>query len=726
MTKGNGDESSARRWWGTGIALVAIAALVASMGNSRSSTKPQPFVAEALFSDTTPQFVSPAEPKIGESFSIRLRAGKNQVKSAVLNFAGKDYPMQKMRSDALFDYYSAVVPGQSEMQLYYFHVTPYQGKDVYLGTNGAGAFRPAMSNQFSVYPGFKTPDWAKGAVFYQIFPDRFYNGDKSNDVVTGEYNYMGAPSVHVSDWSKLPGRDESGNDDRTREFYGGDLQGIIDKLGYLKGLGIQAIYLNPIFVSPSNHKYDTQDYNHVDPHLGKIVHDGGHLVDPGSGDDNSSATKYIMRTEDPANLQASDKVLQDLIEKAHQMGIRVVLDGVFNHSGNFNKWFDEAHIYPDTAPDGPGAYESKQSPFHNFYTFNSDHWPNNSNYDAWNGYSTLPKLNYQGSAELVKKIQGIGQKWVSPPYNADGWRLDAAGDLGYGANYNLKFWDAFRTKVKAANPNALILAEYYQDPSLYFDGKGWDSIQNYSAFLSPVSLFFTGVSEHSDNVNETAKGNVSEFLSAMQQAMSSFPYQALYTAMNALDNHDVSRFLTRTNGEVGGVDMGSAQEDADKGVKPNVLMQAVTFDMTWPGAPTVYYGDEAGLTGWTDPDDRRTFPWGHENPTLESFYKNIIHVHTETSCFKTGSLVVFHPNQNGVLAYGRFDDKTAALTVINVGQTSQTVPLPAWQLGTVDGTLWQVRAQVGGYQQKFVQQHGGGLTVTVRAGGAVVLTTSLQ
>ena len=168
------------------------------------------------------------------------------------------------------------------------------------------------------------------------------------------------------------------------------------------------------------------------------------------------------------NLNASNELFATLVEEAHRRGIKVIIDGVFNHCGSFNKWMDKEHIYEDNDEYKTGAYETKDSPYHNFFNFfeNDDsRWPENSSYDGWWGYDTLPKLNYQGSKELEEYVLGIAKKWVSPPYNVDGWRLDVAADLGYDGEYNHQFWRKFRKAVKEANPNAIILAEHYGDPS---------------------------------------------------------------------------------------------------------------------------------------------------------------------------------------------------------------------------------------------------------------------
>ena len=173
---------------------------------------------------------------------------------------------------------------------------------------------------------------------YQIYTDRFYNGDPSNDVETREYYYIGGYSSRVTDWSKYP--DKMG----VREFYGGDLQGVIDKLDYLQDLGVEVLYFNPLFVSPSNHKYDIQDYDYIDPHLGVIVEDGGEIL-PEGVTDNSQATKYQKRTTDRRNLEASNQLFIRLVEELHRRGMKIILDGVFNHCGSFNKWMDRERVY---------------------------------------------------------------------------------------------------------------------------------------------------------------------------------------------------------------------------------------------------------------------------------------------------------------------------------------------------------------------------------------------
>ena len=297
---------------------------------------------------------------------------------------------------------------------------------------------------------------------YQIFVDRFCNGDPTNDVEDREYFYIGDMASRVRDWGKVPA--VMG----VREFYGGDLQGIMDKLDYLQDLGVDVIYLNPIFVSPSNHKYDIQDYEYVDPHYGKIVED----MDDGllnEGDrENAHARKFIKRVTDKRNLEASNELFAKLVEEIHKRGMKVILDGVFNHCGSFNKWMDRERIYENQEGYPKGAYISADSPYRYYFNFyDENRWPYNPTYDGWWTHDTLPKLNYEASRDLYDKILEIGKKWVSAPYNVDGWRLDVAAELGHSIGVNHQFWKDFRKSVKKANPEAIILAEHYGDCLLY-------------------------------------------------------------------------------------------------------------------------------------------------------------------------------------------------------------------------------------------------------------------
>ena len=746
----------------------------------------------AFFSDTTADYVSPVQPDLFDTVTIRLRVGRGQVQSCFLvtddapfgwgssrrNAGGgkpearaaltgaaggtaaagrraagkrrgdragagpeqgragagsgrragrkggwsgretgmKDHSSLLMHlagSDACFDYYEVRFEITRSPLRYYFVIYAGGHRFRYTRRGIRNTIRPA--DYWHIIPGFHTPSWAEGAVMYQIFVDRFCNGDPSNDVRTGEYSYMGQPSIQVADWDRPP------TSAGYREFYGGDLQGVIDKLDYLQRLGVEAISLNPIFLSPSSHKYDTQDYAHIDPHFGKILHDRGDFLLPedgsrgrtcrtGAGNDtaagrkdsrrlqkeyrsreneyderqesgsagtagpdlsgwksirsrhtNQRATRYLDRVTNPANLEASDRLFAKLVREAHARGIRVILDGVFNHCGSFHRWLDAEKIYERLPGGNKGAHASKRSPYVDFFRFEKDDWPSNDSYDAWWDFGTLPKLYYENSEVLCQYILKIGRKWVSPPYCADGWRLDVAADLGYSREFNHAFWQRFRAAVKEANPEAIILAENYADSQDWLQGDEWDTIMNYEFFMEPVTYFLTGMEKHSDARNEERYGDPDAFWQAVScRYRDAMPDAALRISMNELSNHDHSRFLTRTNRAVGRVEF-LGTDAATEGVHMEVMRQAVLLQMTWTGAPTIYYGDEAGLGGFTDPDNRRTYPWGREDRALVEYHRILANLRRISPALRRGSLLRL-PDADGLLAYARFVRGAGGLT----------------------------------------------------------------
>ena len=625
----------------------------------------------ALFCDGTEGYVYPPEPKESELVTFRFRTAKDDVDRVGLVTSADTYVMEKECTQGEFDYYTFETRLGEEPFRYCFEVQSGTEKYYY---GRCGISREILEYyNFVVVPGFSTPDWAKGAVMYQIFTDRFYNGDKSNDVETNEYYYIGDYSRRVTNWDKYPANMG------VREFYGGDLQGVMDKLDYLQDLGVEVVYFNPLFVSPSNHKYDIQDYDYIDPHYGKIVDDGGEVL-PNGVTDNSQATKYKKRTTGFKNLEASNELFIKLVEELHRRGMKVILDGVFNHCGSFNKWMDRERIYEGEEDYEPGAYVSADSPYRSYFRFfkeGPENWPYNGNYDGWWGHDTLPKLNYEDSVKLENYILYIGRKWVSPPYNVDGWRLDVAADLGRSNEYNHEFWQKFRRAVKDANPNALILAEHYGDPSDWLKGDEWDTVMNYDAFMEPVTWFLTGMEKHSDEAREELLGNIDNFIGSMAHHMSNMLTPSLQVAMNELSNHDHSRFLTRTNHMVGRVEH-LGPEAANEYVNKAVMREAVVMQMTWVGAPTVYYGDEAGVCGFTDPDNRRTYPWGHEDQELIAFHKEAIRIHKEHPALKTGSLKILGGEEN-ILSYARFKGHDRIIVVINNRSERAEVKVPVWE-----------------------------------------------
>ncbi len=384
---------------------------------------------EALYSIGKGFYREPEESPAFSDVTIRFRTLREDVDRVVLYLPDEQqiYPMQLESSDHYFDYYEMEIKLKDKPLHYYFRIE--KGKEV-IHYNRLGVTEDLdIQYAFSIFPDFFVPNWIKGVTMYQIFVDRFRNSDGKNNVEDREYIYLGRPVVSVSDW------DAPVESFDVHRFYGGDLEGVWEKLDYLEHLGVEVLYFNPLFVSPSNHKYDTQDYDHIDPHLGRIVNDGGKVL-PKGGTDNREASKYSIRSTDKENLEASDTLFLLFVEACHKRGMRVIIDGVFNHCGSFHRYMNASYFYKtgEGSPYPKGAYESYYSPYLDYFHFAKEEesdWPENDSYEKWWGNDTLPKLNYENAPKLEAEILAIAKKWVSPPFSCDGWRLDVAADLGH-------------------------------------------------------------------------------------------------------------------------------------------------------------------------------------------------------------------------------------------------------------------------------------------------------
>lgn len=656
----------------------------------------------SIFSDETPLFRTPAEPDAGDSVTVRIRLsrGAGAAVSLLPGPDGGEVPMAVERTGALFDWYAARLPPLGTEPLFYSFLIRWEGHLIQYKRSGVVLLEslsfPDEARSFRILPGFHVPAWAKGAVQYQIFTDRFCNGDPANDVRQGEYFYAGGDVQRAERWDLPPA------DVDYRCFYGGDLQGVASKLDYLQSLGVEVLYFNPLFISPSSHKYDTQDYDHVDPHFATIVRDGD----------------YAARTTDPANLQASDDCFARLCAEVHRRGMKIILDGVFNHCGSFHRWMDREGLYRD--PARPGAFGDPGSPYRGYFSFQSD-----TDYEAWWGIETLPKLNYENSGVLCEEIFRVAEKWASPPYCIDGWRLDVGADLGHSREYNHRFWKEFRRRVKAVNPDLLLLSEHYGDPAEWLRGDEWDSVMNYDAFMEPLTFFLTGMEKHSDYRRDDLYQNGTAFFQSMRENMAHLPTPSLQCAMNELSNHDHSRFLTRTNGRAGRL-QSAGSEAAGQGVRPAVLREAVLIQMTWPGAPTIYYGDEAGVVGWTDPDNRRTYPWGREDQSLIALHRALTGLRARLPLLRCGSVQPLCAG-DGYIAYARFDAAGLVAVACNNADWPQTVSVPLADAGVPDGTALRCifRTDEAGFSEEIAPAgavQNGALALELAAHSAVVLT----
>lgn len=628
------------------------------------------FHKKALFTDMTANYLSPTEPMPNTRVRVRFRTGRNNADKVMICYNGQKAIMRREGYDDLFDYYYYQIRMTEETLYYHFEVISGE-EDCFYNRLGVSKSEEARYD-FILVPGFSTPDWAKGAVVYQIYVDRFCNGDTDNDVRDGEYFYRGRPVRHAADWNDAVDKADDGR------FFGGDLQGIIDRLDYLEGLGVDVIYLNPIFVSPSCHKYDVQDYRHIDPHFGKIVNRGEAGLKDGY-------EQYRKITTDRKNLEASDRLFIKLVEEVHKRGMKIILDGVFFCSGSWHRFMDKEGIYANgDLPCRKGAYQDKDSPYRDYFSFDNPKDPNS--YKNWWGYQSYAKFRYE-SPKLYEYALSIAAKWVSKPYCADGWRLNAASSVGEGREWNHRFWKDFRNAVKAANPNALLIAEHYGPARSWLMGGEWDTIMNCEAFTEPVSWFLTGMERHSNQYKPEWLGNSNIFWTSVQTYGMNFTNRSAVTAMNELSNHDISRFLTRTGHTVGRLDNTDGKMAA-QGINYAIFREAVMMQMTWPGSPVIYYGDEAGVCGFTDPDCRRPYPWGAENKELLAFYKEIIRIRRRHAVFKNGSMLTLYAKPY-VTAYARFTDMEQAVVIINCGDSIRDVKLQVWQTGISPDTVME-------------------------------------
>ncbi len=427
-----------------------------------------------------------------------------------------------------------------------------------------------FSDQTNKAENLPDPAWLENTVFYQIFPERFYNGDPSND-----------PSP-ITPWGEKPG---------LFNFFGGDLAGIRKKIPYLKELGVNALYLNPIFDAPSNHKYDTRDYLRISPDFGDF-------------------RTYIS-----------------MLKELHRSGMRLILDGVFNHTG------DQFWAFRDVMRQG------KSSPFHQWYNcrFPVIQSPK-PNYDCWWGFKTLPKLNY-GDREVIRYILRVVAFWTLT--GIDGWRLDVPNEV------RADFWPIFRRLVKTLNPDAYIVGEIWEDAAYWLQGDKFDSVMNYP--LRDLIISFFAKKEISANLFD-------QRLTALR---SRYSLKTMMSMFNLLGSHDTQRFLTICRGE------------------RRKMLQALLFLLTYPGVPVIYYGDEIGMTGEKDPDCRKTMIWDEKLWDKEIFTatKDLIKLRKEKLALRRGDFQTALAGQNGVYGYWRSYGKERMLVLFNNQDTMENVSL---------------------------------------------------
>ena len=506
-------------------------------------------------------------------------------------------------------------PNEPELAWYGFSLTRRSGGIVDLGGRW----------QLTVYDGRgHTPKWFGSGVSYQIFPDRCCRSR-----IPAPAGMVGERTVHEN-WQDTPDflPDEQG-EIRNRDFFGGDLPGITGKLDYLKGLGVTTVYLNPIFEAASNHRYNTADYLAIDPMLGK------------------------------------EEDFQTLCREAHKRGMRILLDGVFNHTGSVSRYFNADGSYPDV-----GAAQSAQSPYYNWYHFSR--WP--AEYDAWWGIKTLPAVeeNHPDYREFIfGGRDSVVRHWLR--CGADGWRLDVADELPDDVIAQL------RCAMEEEKSDALLIGEVWEDGSnkiaydrrrRYLLGSETHGLMNYP-FRTAALQWLCG-------------GDASDFRESMETLRENYPPDAYYSAMNFLSTHDTPRILTLLGGEPVPEDKpgraAARLSPAGYELARRRLMVGAMLLYAFPGSPTVYYGDEAGVQGYEDPLNRRTYPWGQEDERLLAWYRKLGALRCSRPSLQQGG-ISYPLAAGGGLAVRRCCGSEVTVAVMNAGAESLEVRLP-WS-GTI-------------------------------------------
>ncbi|WP_337867253.1 glycoside hydrolase family 13 protein [Meiothermus sp.] len=515
------------------------------------------------YHDWEPFCVDPLKPELGQEITLRLRTPA-QAGFLILERYG-EVERRPMKA----------VPGGLEIRLplhtsplrYCFFLT--EGK-AYLAADGLQGPMPRYDKFFHLLAQPTVPDWAVGTVFYQIFPDRFCNGNPSNDPQTGEWVYMGQPIVR-KEWDEPL---SYGPGEGPIQHYGGDLEGILEKLDYLQSLGIETIYLNPVLPSRSNHRYDGLDYLNVDPHLG------------------------------------GNEAFNKLVEAMHQRGMKLVLDGVFNHIGN-------------THPDFQKALQDPTAPEAGQFTFYAD-----GSYAAFYGVKTLPKLDYANPLTVERWIDGYHapvRHWIRK--GADGWRLDVAHQMGEGGTdrRNAEILRLIKHNSMEENPEAFVFGELFFDTLPTLRAHTLDGSMHYAGFANPVMEWLSGKNVYGWEVEVSTE----QLWETLWDHYTALPLQLRQSMYTLISSHDIPRALWRLRGNV------------------ERFKLALGILFTFPGAPGLYYGDEIGLDqtnpydDWNgDPMCRGTFPWNEQkwNQDVLDWTKRLIHLKQTIPALRRGGL----------------------------------------------------------------------------------------
>lgn len=627
---------------------------------------------ESVYSDGGAEFVSNPSPALFETVTIRLRMYETAPVTMVFlrtipNGSEQLTEMEKTRQEQGLCYYEATLTMTEKRMPYQFYLV-CPDKIYYYTQKAITTYLPDHTYDFVLLTDYVQPAWVQEAVFYQIFPERFCNGDQRNDVQSGEYCQDGYPSIRMPSWDAEPLTYEQG---RCLDFFGGDLQGIRQKIPYLKELGVTALYLNPIFAAPSVHKYDCLDYFHVDPHFG------------------------------------GDQALADLSAALHENGMKLILDISINHTGIDHKWFNRDCQWFDRSV---GAYNNPDAKERSYYFFG----PGNR-YHGWLGVDTLPTLNYTSEAlrdVIYRAEDSVLKKWLKPPYSIDGWRFDVADVFGRNNEIQLArtLWPQIRQSIKAENPQAYILAEDWGDCADHMQGDEWDAPMNYYGcgrvirqFLGEPDLFHA---RYPALRSVPCKMTAEDVQERVMQHLAKFPYALWGNQFNLFDSHDAPRLHN------------------NPAIHPEEYRGAVFFQFLLPGAPSIYYGDEAAIDGrlGTNEGCRYPMPWNKDIPSEDAYHliQTLAHTKGRHKALRHGSFKFLYAADH-VVAIARFCREEAFVGILSTNSRDVTIRLPLGAIGAKG-----FRSELFGRDITWSRQDAHAVNVTVKAHQAYFLECEMQ
>ncbi len=596
--------------------------------------------------DGSPLYCSATNPALGETLKLRVSVHSSWQVSRILlrqSDSGEAFlKVAKLVSETgSWNWYEAELDMTNPVVGYRWFIELIDGESYWLNAVGLNSLDRPDSEDFRISIGQKPPEWATGGVMYQVFPDRFARGAEAGSREIPIW-------ANQADWSDEVIGEGPGT---AEQLFGGDLDGVREKLDYLIELGVDVLYLTPFFPARSNHRYDASSFDTVDPLLG------------------------------------GDRALENLVEQAHNKGLRVIGDLTSNHSGSAHEWFNT-------------ALQDPQSEERGFYYFHE-----NGDYESWFGVPSLPKFNWASTELRERFVRGensVVAKWMKKPYSLDGWRIDVANMTGRFRDQDMfaEIGSEIRQRMNEVNPDSFLMAEYTSDASMQINGQSWQGAMTYSNFSKPI-LRWLARAEAETEKTHLGPGHLEisakDFVQTYQSFIAAFPWTVRLHNMNALDTHDTPRFKTLS--------------------MPGAQRVAATVQFTIPGMPTIFAGDELGLTGWNGENSRTPMPWDGERetePALTDVYKKLIELRTSHPTLSNGAMRWLHANEESML-FARESEAETLLIAVSRGADSIVIPRDSAihsgrpeslfggkemkeegdsfrvQLGSTDAQIWRIR-----------------------------------